>query len=57
MMWKPVGGFGGSFAVKFESISLAMADQKVNHAFKNGSRIFNIHRPVLPDASGWIYPS
>ena len=27
-------GFGGSFAVKFESISLAMADQKVNHALK-----------------------
>jgi L-lactate dehydrogenase complex protein LldE len=25
-------GFGGSFAVKFESISIAMADQKVRHA-------------------------
>jgi L-lactate dehydrogenase complex protein LldE len=30
-------GFGGSFAVKFESISLAMADQKVNHALKTGA--------------------
>lgn len=25
-------GFGGSFAVKFEPISVAMADQKINHA-------------------------
>lgn len=30
-------GFGGSFAVKFETISLAMADQKVNHALKTGA--------------------
>jgi L-lactate dehydrogenase complex protein LldE len=30
-------GFGGSFAVKFESISLAMADQKVNNALKTGA--------------------
>ena len=30
-------GFGGSFAVKFESISLAMADQKVNHALNTGA--------------------
>jgi L-lactate dehydrogenase complex protein LldE len=30
-------GFGGSFAVKFESISLAMADQKVSHALKTGA--------------------
>jgi L-lactate dehydrogenase complex protein LldE len=32
-------GFGGSFAVKFESISIAMADQKVNHALKTGADI------------------
>ena len=25
-------GFGGTFAVKFDAISIAMADQKVNHA-------------------------
>ena len=31
-------GFGGSFAVKFESISLAMADQKVNHALQTGAK-------------------
>jgi L-lactate dehydrogenase complex protein LldE len=30
-------GFGGSFAVKFESISVAMADQKVNHALQTGA--------------------
>ena len=30
-------GFGGSFAIKFESISIAMADQKVNHAMKTGA--------------------
>jgi L-lactate dehydrogenase complex protein LldE len=30
-------GFGGSFAVKFESISLAMADQKVNNAMNTGA--------------------
>ena len=30
-------GFGGSFAVKFESISIAMADQKVHHALETGA--------------------
>jgi L-lactate dehydrogenase complex protein LldE len=30
-------GFGGSFAIKFESISIAMADQKVNHALETGA--------------------
>jgi len=30
-------GFGGSFAVKFESISVAMADQKVNNALATGA--------------------
>jgi L-lactate dehydrogenase complex protein LldE len=30
-------GFGGSFAVKFEAISIAMADQKVNHALNTGA--------------------
>lgn len=30
-------GFGGSFAVKFESISIAMADQKVNNALQTGA--------------------
>jgi L-lactate dehydrogenase complex protein LldE len=30
-------GFGGSFAVKFESISVAMADQKVSNALQTGA--------------------
>ncbi|MDO9374479.1 MAG: (Fe-S)-binding protein [Ferruginibacter sp.] len=30
-------GFGGSFAVKFEGISIAMADQKVNNALATGA--------------------
>ncbi len=30
-------GFGGTFAVKFESISVAMADQKINHALDTGA--------------------
>jgi L-lactate dehydrogenase complex protein LldE len=31
-------GFGGTFAVKFESISVAMADQKVVNAVATGAR-------------------
>jgi L-lactate dehydrogenase complex protein LldE len=30
-------GFGGTFAVKFEAISIAMADQKANNALKTGA--------------------
>jgi L-lactate dehydrogenase complex protein LldE len=30
-------GFGGSFAVKFESISIAMADQKIHNALQTGA--------------------
>jgi len=30
-------GFGGTFAVKFESISVAMADQKITHANATGA--------------------
>jgi len=30
-------GFGGSFAVKFEAISVAMADQKVSNALQTGA--------------------
>lgn len=32
-------GFGGSFAVKFEAISMAMADQKVKHALDTNSDV------------------
>jgi L-lactate dehydrogenase complex protein LldE len=31
-------GFGGTFAVKFEAISIAMADQKVNNAIATGAQ-------------------
>jgi L-lactate dehydrogenase complex protein LldE len=31
-------GFGGTFAVKFEPISIAMADQKVNNALVTGAQ-------------------
>lgn len=31
-------GFGGSFAVKFDAISVAMADQKINHALATGAQ-------------------
>ena len=31
-------GFGGSFAVKFESISIGMAEQKVEHALATGAK-------------------
>ena len=31
-------GFGGTFAVKFDNISSAMADQKVNHATATGAQ-------------------
>ena len=30
-------GFGGTFAVKFDSISNAMAEQKINHALNTGA--------------------
>jgi L-lactate dehydrogenase complex protein LldE len=30
-------GFGGTFAVKFEPISIAMADQKITHALSTGA--------------------
>jgi L-lactate dehydrogenase complex protein LldE len=31
-------GFGGTFAVKFEPISMAMADQKIDHALATGAQ-------------------
>ena len=30
-------GFGGTFSVKFEAISVAMADQKINHVLETGA--------------------
>lgn len=48
-------GFGGSFAVKFESISLAMADQKVTHALKTGAEyIISTDLSCLMHLDGYI---
>ena len=48
-------GFGGSFAVKFESISIAMADQKVHHALDTGSEyIISTDLSCLMHLDGYI---
>jgi L-lactate dehydrogenase complex protein LldE len=48
-------GFGGSFAVKFESISLAMADQKVTHALDTGAEyIISTDLSCLMHLDGYI---
>lgn len=48
-------GFGGSFAVKFEAISIAMADQKVNHALSTGAEyIISTDLSCLMHLDGYI---
>jgi L-lactate dehydrogenase complex protein LldE len=48
-------GFGGSFAVKFEAISIAMADQKVNHALETGAEyIISTDLSCLMHLDGYI---
>ncbi|MGH2564941.1 MAG: (Fe-S)-binding protein [Ginsengibacter sp.] len=48
-------GFGGSFAVKFETISIAMADQKVNHALATGAEyIISTDLSCLMHLQGYI---
>lgn len=48
-------GFGGSFAVKFESISVAMADQKVKHALDvNANVIISTDMSCLMHLQGFI---
>jgi L-lactate dehydrogenase complex protein LldE len=48
-------GFGGSFAVKFEAISIAMADQKVNHALDTGAEyIISTDLSCLMHLEGYI---
>lgn len=48
-------GFGGSFAVKFEAISIAMADQKVNHALATGAEyIISTDLSCLMHLDGYI---
>ncbi|MEO8413612.1 MAG: (Fe-S)-binding protein [Ginsengibacter sp.] len=48
-------GFGGSFAVKFEAISIAMADQKVRHALDTGAEyIISTDLSCLMHLDGYI---
>jgi L-lactate dehydrogenase complex protein LldE len=48
-------GFGGSFAVKFEPISIAMADQKVRHALDTGAEyIISTDLSCLMHLQGYI---
>lgn len=48
-------GFGGSFAVKFEPISIGMADQKVMNALKTGAEcIISTDMSCLMHLDGYI---
>lgn len=48
-------GFGGTFAVKFEPISIAMADQKVNNALATGAEyIISTDLSCLMHIDGYI---
>lgn len=48
-------GFGGTFAVKFEGISTAMADQKVNNALATGAEyIISTDLSCLMHIDGYI---
>jgi L-lactate dehydrogenase complex protein LldE len=48
-------GFGGTFAVKFESISIGMADQKVNNAIATGAEyIISTDISCLMHMEGYI---
>ncbi len=48
-------GFGGSFAVKFESISAGMADQKINNALETGAEyIISTDLSCLMQLDGFI---
>ncbi|HMD00970.1 MAG TPA: (Fe-S)-binding protein, partial [Ferruginibacter sp.] len=48
-------GFGGTFAVKFEAISAAMADQKVNNALATGAEyIISTDMSCLMQLDGYI---
>jgi L-lactate dehydrogenase complex protein LldE len=48
-------GFGGTFAVKFESISIGMADQKVSNAIATGAKyIISTDHSCLMHIDGYI---
>ena len=48
-------GFGGTFSVKFEDISVAMADQKIGHAMDTGAKyIISTDQSCLMQLDGII---
>jgi L-lactate dehydrogenase complex protein LldE len=48
-------GFGGTFAVKFEPISIAMADQKVTNALATGAKyLISTDHSCLMNLDGYI---
>jgi L-lactate dehydrogenase complex protein LldE len=48
-------GFGGTFAVKFEAISIGMADQKVSNAIATGAKyIISTDHSCLMHLDGYI---
>jgi L-lactate dehydrogenase complex protein LldE len=48
-------GFGGTFSVKFEPISAAMADQKINNALATGaSYIISTDMSCLMQLDGFL---
>jgi L-lactate dehydrogenase complex protein LldE len=48
-------GFGGTFAVKFEPISIAMADQKVSNALATGAKyLISTDHSCLMNLDGYI---
>jgi L-lactate dehydrogenase complex protein LldE len=48
-------GFGGTFAVKFEPISISMADQKATHAVETGAEyIISTDLSCLMHIDGFI---
>ncbi len=48
-------GFGGTFAVKFEPISIAMAEQKVEHALDTGAQyLISTDLSCLMNLQGYI---
>jgi L-lactate dehydrogenase complex protein LldE len=48
-------GFGGTFSVKFEAISIAMADQKINNALTTGAEyIISTDLSCLMQLEGYI---
>lgn len=48
-------GFGGTFSVKYEPISIAMADQKINHALATGAEyLISTDMSCLMQLQGFI---